>query len=152
MAYISIADFAERASVTPQAIYRRLKTDLKPYLKEENGVKLLSEEALQLFNSKSQQSRITELEALVSQLKEEKLALTEKLAANNQELLDILKKQTELQENYQVLLAQSNQLQQALLNPPKAIESTESVESDCAIVEEKPKRKFLGLFSKRDKS
>ena len=111
---LTIAAFAEQVGVTPQAIYKRLKTDLAPFLVEENGAKLLKTEALNLFkvtqlNKENQQlkelqARIEELERLNAELKADKLSLTEKLAANNEKLLDILEKQTQQQENYQVLV------------------------------------------------
>ena len=91
---LTIAAFAEQVGVTPQAIYKRLKTDLAPFLVEENGAKLLKTEALNLFkvtqlNKENQQlkelqARIEELERLNAELKADKLSLTEKLAANNE--------------------------------------------------------------------
>ena len=47
--YISIAEFADRAGVTKQAIYKRIKADLAPYVKERDGKKTISEAALTLF-------------------------------------------------------------------------------------------------------
>ena len=78
MEYLSIKQFAEKVGVTPQAIYLRLDKDLKPYLKEQDGRKVLSEDALKHFMDKAacQGSSFTcennssplTLEALIKQL------------------------------------------------------------------------------------
>lgn len=49
--YISIADFANHAGVTKQAIYLRLNKDLNVYLKTIQGKKFLHTNGLSLFNS-----------------------------------------------------------------------------------------------------
>lgn len=56
--YFSISKFAEMANVTRQAVYRRIDKDLKEFVVEENGVKKISVNALQLFNSASEQKEI----------------------------------------------------------------------------------------------
>ena len=56
--YISIADFAERAGVTSQAIYKRQSKDLKPFLKLVGNKKVISEAALQLFASTDSTSTV----------------------------------------------------------------------------------------------
>lgn len=48
--YISIAEFAERAGVSKQAVYKRIDKDCKPWLKVENGKKLINIKALKFFN------------------------------------------------------------------------------------------------------
>lgn len=61
--YISIAEFAERAGVSKQAVYQRLNKSLKKYVKVEKGKKcinikaledLYSKEVEQVFQGKSQ--------------------------------------------------------------------------------------------------
>lgn len=56
--YFSVSQFAEMANVTRQAVYRRIDKDLKEFVVEENGVKKISVNALQLFNSASEQKEI----------------------------------------------------------------------------------------------
>lgn len=56
--YFSISKFAEMANVTRQAVYRRIEKDLKNYVINENGVKKISVNALQLFNSASEQKEM----------------------------------------------------------------------------------------------
>lgn len=48
--YLSVADFAEAAGVTKQAVYRRLDTNLKEFVRIEQGKRYVSEDALSLFN------------------------------------------------------------------------------------------------------
>ena len=127
--YLTISKFAEQAGVTPQAIYKRLQTDLATYLKVENGIKLLSEEALNLFAVKQQSKeaqRIQELEELVTQLKNEKNELNERLAANSEKIADIMLKHAQQVENFQLLLAQNQQLQQSLIQLPATVERVEN--------------------------
>lgn len=56
--YFSVSKFAEMANVTRQAVYRRIDKDLKEFVVEENGVKKISVNALQLFNSASEQKEM----------------------------------------------------------------------------------------------
>ena len=48
--YLSVADFAVAASVTKQAVYRRMDTNLKEYVRVENGKKFVSTDAIPLFH------------------------------------------------------------------------------------------------------
>ena len=49
--YLSIKDFAERAGVTQQAIYKRLTTSLTTFINIENGKKTINSKALELFKT-----------------------------------------------------------------------------------------------------
>ena len=49
--YLSIADFADTAGVSKQAVYKRLDKDLKPYLKIIDGRKCLEVSAIELFQT-----------------------------------------------------------------------------------------------------
>ena len=53
--YLTVADFAKRAGVTKQAVYKRLNNQLKKYVIEENGRKLIKSTALNdLYSDVSQ--------------------------------------------------------------------------------------------------
>lgn len=52
--YLTVKQFAAEAKITKSAIYQRLKTSLKPYLIERNGVKLIRRAALDIVLKDSQ--------------------------------------------------------------------------------------------------
>lgn len=133
MEYLSVSDFAEAAGVTPQAIYKRIKSDLAPYAKTENGVKLISKDALNLFTSKQQLSQTaflqSEVERLTAELESKQQIITSlnvQISAQNEKLLEILDRQAT---QFQMLLAhQQTSFQQLsnLLNPPKEEQPTDN--------------------------
>jgi AcrR family transcriptional regulator len=45
--YITVAEFAEKAGVSKQAVYQRLNKKLKPYVKMVDGAKMLNTKALE---------------------------------------------------------------------------------------------------------
>lgn len=144
MEYISVAAFAEAAGVTVQAVYKRIKTDLAPFVKEENGVKLLSTEALELYKpsqtskrEKELQDRLKALEQENEELKEQKTELLEKLAANSEKLAETNEKLLEILTNHQVLMAQAQQLNSLLLQPPSTVEPQEEELKEVELNEKK---------------
>lgn len=63
MEYLTIAEFAEKAGVSKQAIYQRIKKGgLQEYTTTENGTTKISENALELFN----QSKSAEVDVKVA--------------------------------------------------------------------------------------
>lgn len=131
--YLSIADFADTAGVSKQAVYKRLDKDLKPYLKIIDGRKCLEVSAIELFQTSpglSTQSSTVEttkdrqsINYLMLQLQEKDRLLAQQqdtikdqldqikeLNAHIIELskaqTEILRKQSQLQENFQILLGQ----------------------------------------------
>ena len=48
--YVTIKRFSELCGCTTQNVYKKLKTDLQPYINSSGGVKTISTEALKLFN------------------------------------------------------------------------------------------------------
>lgn len=100
--YISIAEFAERAGCSKQAVYQRLNKSLKNYVKVEKGKKcinikaledLYSKEVEQVFQGKSQgveQGLNNDIQALndVIQTLNEQLAIKDQQIAALHNLLD----------------------------------------------------------------
>lgn len=100
--YISIAEFAERAGCSKQAVYQRLNKSLKKYVKVEKGKKcinikaledLYSKEVEQVFQGKSQgveQGLNNDIQALndVIQTLNEQLAVKDQQIAALHNLLD----------------------------------------------------------------
>lgn len=56
--FISIADFAARAGITKQAVYKRLPTIESKFIRVENGKKTIDINALQLFSVNSDNQRL----------------------------------------------------------------------------------------------
>ena len=131
--YLSIADFADTAGVSKQAVYKRLDKDLKPYLKIIDGRKCLEVSAIELFQTtpglstqsstvettKVKQSKnylmlqLQETDRLLAQQQDtikDQLAQIKELNAHIIDLskaqTEILRKQSQLQENFQILLGQ----------------------------------------------
>lgn len=127
--YISIKEFAERAKVSPQAIYKRLGKDLLPFIKEEQGRKTISIEALELFNcSQPVVEPVESAESKFDKLLEEKdsIILEQKKEIENlhkhlEASLDIINQQTKQVEYFQILLAQKTKE----LEAPKPIQPVE---------------------------
>lgn len=51
MEYITIQDFANKSGLSRQTVYRKLDKEWNKYYKEENGKKLISDEALKELNT-----------------------------------------------------------------------------------------------------
>lgn len=59
--YISVSEFAKKAKVSHQAIYKRLDKDLQPWLQVANGKKMLNIKALELFEETKTATNSTEV-------------------------------------------------------------------------------------------
>lgn len=145
--YLSVAEFAEKAGVSKQAIYKRLNSkSLKPYVKEINGVKRINSSAIGVFqpiqpdiqpistveqqvetayNTDFLLAQLAEKDELIkrqqdtiSQQNTQIQDLQRHVVEQAKELTEIIKKQSQQQENFQILLAQQ-QAQQV-----KSIENT----------------------------
>jgi Fe2+ transport system protein B len=139
MELLTIAEFAEKVGLTKQAIYKRLETDLAPFLVVENGTKKLKAEALELYKSNFETKqtgreqelleRIKELESLVATLTQDKIDLLQKSAEDKEKLWDFAERLAKIQENSQILLAQNNQVVSSLTQPVSTrIEASNEVE------------------------
>ena len=160
MEYLIVSKFAEKAGVSVQAIYKRLNKDLEPYVKVENGVKLISEDALKFFSVVQQvkqnnyvqelEETIESLKLEIESLKQDKLSLNEQIVSNNAVLMELLQKQTQQSENFQVLLSQQNQLMQQTLNQlPSTIQAIENRLNEVDNNLNKPvKKKFFHFWKK----
>ena len=160
MEYLIVSKFAEKAGVSVQAIYKRLNKDLEPYVKVENGVKLISEDALKFFSVVQQvkqnnyvqelEETIKSLQLEIESLKQDKLSLNEQIVSNNAVLMEMLQKQTQQSENFQILLSQQNQLMQQTLNQlPSTIQAIENRLNEVDNNLNKPvKKKFFHFWKK----
>lgn len=122
--YISIKDFANKAGVSPQAIYQRLDKDLKTYFKVIEGKKTLDIKGLGLFCFKEVEQEIDK--QLTSALQETLKVLTSQIEVKDKqlevkdiqiaELNERLKEAQELNKNNQILLgAEQSRTNSALM-------------------------------------
>lgn len=83
--YLSIADFAETAGISKQAVYQRLNTEsLKPFIAIVDGKKAISSDALKFFKVESIENKAT-IKDLLNQIS----ILNQKLDSINNELSTI---------------------------------------------------------------
>ena len=108
--YISIADFAERAGVSKQAVYQRLNKSLKKYVKIEKGKKSIDIKALedlygkggcssleQVFQGKSQgveqgneeEKEVQLINKLIDTLQEELKQKDEQLSEKDRQIKEL---------------------------------------------------------------
>ena len=134
--FLSIAEFAKLAGVSKQAIYQRLSTSLKDFVKVEQGKKVIDSAALSLFmpdntcdkDETPAQSESTLEQELIQVLKsqlEAKDKQIDLLLAQNQTLADALNQTQEQLSAAQALHAGTLQ-QQLLQDKPSPSEEISS--------------------------
>lgn len=142
--YLTVLEFAAAAGITKQAVYKRIKQDLAPYVKEKDGKKTISKEALKLFAKeepaeaaqgpteatsllldrieeqadtiKAQQQEIEYLRGMLKSADERNNTLTA-------HLIESQNKQLELQKNYQLLLGAQNPVLTARAQDSKPVDT-----------------------------
>ena len=142
--YLTVVEFAAAAGITKQAVYKRIKQDLAPYVKEQDGKKTISKEALKLFAKeepaeaaqgkteapsllldrieeqadtiKAQQQEIEYLRGMLKSADERNNTLTA-------HLIESQNKQLELQKNYQLLLGAQNPVLNARTQDSKPVDT-----------------------------
>lgn len=152
--YLSIADFAASIGVTKQAVYKRIDKDLLPFSKVINGKKCISIAAAELFNQKTQEltqgepgestderqdkeivsylmmqleekeKLIQQQQATISEQSSQIKELHQHIMTQSSAITDILQKQSQLQENFQILLGR----QQQMIEAASTVEKTEDVD------------------------
>jgi hypothetical protein len=76
--FLTVAEFSEKCGITKQAIYRRMSTTLKPFVKVLNGQKHLHISALKLFDSTPLFNDSTNVEQPLIDLLKEQLDLLQR--------------------------------------------------------------------------
>lgn len=118
--YITIAEFAEKAGVSKQAIYQRLNKGLKEYFKVVDGVKMLNIKALEeLYGKELEQDIEQEIEQESQENSQENQdiikVLLEQLRVKDQQIADLNERLADEQKNHgrtQLLLVEKeHQLQ-----------------------------------------
>lgn len=123
---LTIKDAAEIANVTTQAIYQRLKKDLKPYVRAQNGRKMLTADVVKVLNKEpssfggeramSQSSELlrSTMDVLMEQLaikdaqivafQEEVIKQNGHAREQSDKLIALVEQVNDLQKNNQILL------------------------------------------------
>lgn len=99
--YLSISEFAQRAGVSVQAIYKRLDKDFQPWLKVENGKKLLNIKALQAFKGEKSSTEVESMDALrkaLELIEDQNETLKAELAIKNEQIREQSRQIAELSE------------------------------------------------------
>ena len=161
--YLTVLEFAAAAGITKQAVYKRIKQDLAPYVKEQDGKKTISKEALKLFAKeepaeaaqgpteatsllldrieeqadtiKAQQQEIEYLRGMLKSADERNNTLTA-------HLIESQNKQLELQKNYQLLLGAQNPVLTARAQDSKPVDTQftdEQLDAEKKSTVEQPK-------------
>ena len=151
--YLSIKDFAKRAGVSQQSLYKRLNklnNQLNNYIKLVDNQKMIDIRALQeVYGVEVEQPIQPKIEPVEQPIQPN----FDSILSQNQQMIDMLKEQLEAKdkqiENLTKLLDQEQQLnamnqQKILALETKLEEPTEPVEPD----EEPPKGLFSRFFKK----
>lgn len=98
MKYLTIAEFADRAGVTSQSVYQRIKRNgLEEYIvTSEDGVKRISEDALKLYSNSKKQEAVVETvcdapQACESEENEGRECLSAETIKSLQETVEVLR-------------------------------------------------------------
>lgn len=120
--YLSVKEFAQAAGVSVQAVYKRLSKDLKPFVNEVEGRKVIDKRALKEVYGKDQEEPEEKVDNdLINVLMDQINLLTNELNQKNSEINELHR----LLEN-----------EQKLRLVDKSVSEPEEVESDQ---EENPK-------------
>ena len=142
--YLSIAEFAKRANVSPQSIYQRLKRqedEIHKYTKTKSGKTVIAERAInEIYNKHSddyEETQDTETQTTITEILLKQVeTLTTELEAKNKiiaELQEQIKQYSEREDTFQTLLLQQQQL--------TAVEK-----KNVILLEEKTEKKRKGIF------
>lgn len=153
--YISISEFAKRAGVSHQAIYKRLDKDLQPWLQVADGKKSLNTKALEFFGSEKFATDSTEV-ATIKMLQKTVELLENELSIKNEQIksrdsqIEALSER--LKESH-VLIDQQQKLHAANLIEEKSTAAVEvspaaDIEADPAVPKSGTKKKPWQFWKK----
>lgn len=153
--FFTVAEFAEIVGVSKQAIYKRIPKDLEPYVKQENGTRYISRSALRLFETigakKEENDYVLFLQEQLKTRDKQIADLQAHLIEQSKLLTDIVAKQNDLANNYQVLLAKFYDGKPAIPSKTEDETPVEPVEKQLFNVEqqvEQPVEQKQGFFRK----
>ena len=131
--FLTVSEFAAAVGVTKQAVYARMNKDLTPFVTVIQGQKHISSEAISLFSSKPSVNEMNNqlsdrntiaflmekldrkerenavLQDLILEQGRQITVLQEHIVSQSMELTEIIRRQSQLQENFQVLLRERSE-------------------------------------------
>lgn len=132
--YISISEFAKRAGVSRQAVYKRIVNDLQAWTRVDNGKKTLNIKALQFFVNDDMSTDSTDLSTI--KLLQNTIEILEKeLGEKNREIEELRSENRRLTEQLFNLSGQVGSTLQALTQTQladKIIEGQKLIEGKAA--------------------
>ena len=164
--YISIAEFAKKAGVSTQAIYKRLATDLKGELVTVDNRKMLKKSALEKFGFKEVTNQVEKvdnqvekpnetvimLQKTISLLETQAETLQKQLEVKDRQIADMSKQIEELNERLKeshVLIDQQQKLQVVSESRLQLIEDKVTEPDPVEVAEENEKKHWWQIFKKK---
>lgn len=145
--YMSVAEFADRAGCSKQAVYQQLNKKLKPYVKVIDGKKTINSKALrEVYGKEIQPENQSVVKEVDQGLNKELIAeLRDQLVKKDQEIEKLLRMLE--REQAQVAIAQSQIQQLQDKQHQETEEKKEEPETDQQVEQEKKSwfRRFFGL-------
>ena len=152
--YLSISEFADKVKVSPQSIYQRMKReddDIHRYIKIQKGKKVISENAVEIYNKDlkdyeevaEEKTRVI-CEEIAEIYKKQVEYLTAEIEVKNkqiEELQEQLKASSERETNYQTLLNQQQKL--------NGIDKQRVLQLEQETQTAKKKKGIFGIFRKK---
>ena len=107
---MTVKELAEAAGVSTQAIYKRLRTDLQPFVKDDNGKRMIDSSALDRLsgNRAQQDTEVTNRDALVTNVANDQKHEIELLKLRLKNAEDLLIERDRLIEALREQLAQKD--------------------------------------------
>lgn len=164
--YIGIAEFAQRAGVTPQAVYKRLSTDLSTELKVVDNRKMLKVSALEKFSLnqvkpvvkpvdnqvETPNETVVMLQKTISLLETQAETLQKQLEVKDRQIADMSKQIEELNERLKeshVLIDQQQKLQVVSESRLQLIEDKVTEPDPVEVADETEKKHWWQIFKKK---
>lgn len=134
--YLTVKEFAEKAGISRQAVYKKLNKSLQPFQRVLNGKIVLHINALSLFGCKPELSRVEQpidnhSTEVVNALQAQIESLKEQIKVKDGQISDL----SEMNRNAQILLLN----QQKLLLPAGAAEAAADLADEP---DQRPKKKL----------
>ena len=145
--YISVADFAQKANVSRQAIYKRLDGDLSTYCKVVNGKKLINIKALSLFEVNSVNRELTPFDVLAKEL-DFKNKEIERLQEENRKLSEQILALSDKVGNTLQAISQT-QLADKMIEGKKLLEEQTAHPDPVEVADETEKKHWWQIFKKK---